>query len=156
MPSGDEEIDGRIVEVSGKYELHVRDDRGFMDDVTLHRGTIITPAGLTLKPGMVVRIAGVAAGKTFAADLIVTPFVATRPHAGFSLDDCAGASNAGPNPRRHPGRRGRCPAYRPHPPAADGAGEISTALRRTLASRAMCALVAAHPTNVSGKRCANV
>lgn len=70
----DESIHGRIVSFDGAYNLQVRDDRGFVDNVSLHQGTIINPTGLTLQPGMIVSIAGVNAGSTFAANEIDTPY----------------------------------------------------------------------------------
>src|ERR1700722_16099134 len=55
---GDGNIHGRIVDFDGGYNLTVRDDRGFLDNVELHDGTIINPTGLSLAPGMVVSILG--------------------------------------------------------------------------------------------------
>ena len=70
----DETIHGRIQSFDGAYHLTVRDDRGYVDDVTMHQGTIINPTGLTLQPGMVVSIDGFNAGRTFAANEIDTPY----------------------------------------------------------------------------------
>jgi len=71
---GDESIHGRIRSFDGGYNLTVRDDRGFVDNVTLHQGTIINPTGLTLQPGMVVSISGYNSGSSFAANEIDTPY----------------------------------------------------------------------------------
>jgi hypothetical protein len=71
---GDENIHGRIVDFDGGYNLEVRDDRGFIDNVQLHDGTIINPTGLDLAPGMVVSILGYNAGGFFAANEIDTPY----------------------------------------------------------------------------------
>jgi hypothetical protein len=73
-PSGEEQIRGSITAVTGKYTLQVRDDRGFIDNVTLHQGTIINPTGLTLATGMPVTISGKNAGTTFTANQIDAPY----------------------------------------------------------------------------------
>jgi hypothetical protein len=72
--SGEEVIRGRIASIDGKYELRVRDERGFVDRVTLHDGTVINPTGLRLSPGQSVTIMGHSAGKSFAANEIDTPY----------------------------------------------------------------------------------
>jgi hypothetical protein len=71
---GDEQIRGRITNFDGGYNLTVRDERGFIDNVSLHPGTIINPTGLTLAPGMIVSILGYNAGGNFAANEIDTPY----------------------------------------------------------------------------------
>ncbi len=76
-PATDQEIRGKISAVTGKYTLLVRDERGYIDSVTLHQGTIITPTGLTLEPGMQVTITGTPAGATFDANQINTPYTVT-------------------------------------------------------------------------------
>ena len=76
-PVTDQQIRGRISAVTGKYTLEVRDERGYLDSVTLHQGTVITPTGLTLAPGMQVTITGNASGSTFAANQIDTPYSVT-------------------------------------------------------------------------------
>ncbi len=73
--SGGDTIRGTIASIDGKYALRVRDDRGFIDNVTLHDGTIINPTGLKLAPGQSVTIAGVPSGRTFVANEIDTPYV---------------------------------------------------------------------------------
>ena len=72
--SGEEVIRGRIASIDGKYRLRVRDDRGFVDNVTLHDGTVINPTGLRLSPGQSVTIMGHNIGKSFAANEIDTPY----------------------------------------------------------------------------------
>ena len=72
--TADESVHGRILSFDGGYHLTVRDERGFVDDVTMHQGTIINPTGLTLQPGMIVSIVGYNAGRTFAANEIDTPY----------------------------------------------------------------------------------
>jgi hypothetical protein len=81
---GEENIHGRIVSFDGGYNLTVRDERGFIDSVQLHQGTIINPTGLTLAPGMVVSILGYNAGPYLAANEIDTPytFVSGMPYYG--------------------------------------------------------------------------
>jgi hypothetical protein len=75
VASADEQIRGRIETFDGAYSLTVRDERGFVDDVQLHQGTIINPTGLTLAPGMVVSIIGYDDGPVLAANEIDTPYV---------------------------------------------------------------------------------
>jgi hypothetical protein len=87
-PSGDEQIRGSITAVTGKYSLQVRDDRGFIDNVTLHQGTIINPTGLTLATGMPVTISGKNAGATFDANQIDAPYaiaLIARPALGLDF-----------------------------------------------------------------------
>jgi hypothetical protein len=76
VPQGpaDENIHGRVSAFDGGYNLTVRDERGFVDHVQLHQGTIINPTGLTLAPGMVVSILGYNSGSYFAANEIDTPY----------------------------------------------------------------------------------
>jgi len=71
---GEENVHGRIVAFDGAYALQVRDDRGYVDTVQLHQGTIINPTGLTLQPGMVVSVLGYNAGSYLAANEIDTPY----------------------------------------------------------------------------------
>ena len=75
----DEVIAGRIVSVNGAFTLSVRDDRGFVDRVELHQGTIINPIGLRLSAGMAVTIHGYNGGKVFNAIEIDTPYVYAGP-----------------------------------------------------------------------------
>jgi hypothetical protein len=72
--SGEEEIHGRISQIGGKYQISVRDDRGFIDSVMLHDGTIINPTGLTLQSGQAVSILGHTDGKNFDANEVDTPY----------------------------------------------------------------------------------
>jgi hypothetical protein len=73
MTSGVQTIHGTISAISGKYGLTVQDDRVGLASVTMHRGTIIDPTGLQLKPGMQITIAGHADGRTFDANEIDAP-----------------------------------------------------------------------------------
>jgi hypothetical protein len=77
--STDETIHGRIRSVDGAFTIEVADDRGFIDSVELHQGTIINPTGLTLSPGMSVTVVGYNAGDTFAANEIDTPYTYDGP-----------------------------------------------------------------------------
>jgi hypothetical protein len=77
--STDETIHGRIRSVDGAFTLAVDDDRGFVDNVLLHQGTIINPTGLSLTPGMSVTILGFNAGDTFDANEIDTPYTYDGP-----------------------------------------------------------------------------
>jgi hypothetical protein len=70
----DHQIHGRVATFDGGYNVGVRDENGYTDNVVMHDGTIINPTGLTLAPGMVVSILGYNAGSYFAADEIDTPY----------------------------------------------------------------------------------
>jgi hypothetical protein len=72
--SGDTQIRGRVLSFDGGYTVDVRDERGYIDHVRLHRGTIINPTGLTLSSGMIVSILGYNAGTYFAANEVDTPY----------------------------------------------------------------------------------
>ncbi len=72
--AGPETIQGTIVSINGKYNISVNDARGYVDNVSLHDGTIINPTGLTLAPGEPVTITGTPSGSTFVADQINTPY----------------------------------------------------------------------------------
>src|SRR5665213_692107 len=71
--NGIETIHGVIESIEGPYRISVRDDRGFIDDVTLRQGTIINPRGLRLRPGMIVTISGYVSASTLTADQIDSP-----------------------------------------------------------------------------------
>jgi hypothetical protein len=73
-PAGGDRISGTIRGVNGKYGLTVRDSRGYIDNVTMHQGTIINPTGLQLQTGMRVTVLGHADGGTFDANEIDTPY----------------------------------------------------------------------------------
>lgn len=75
VPSDEETIHGRIASISGPYDLSVNDDRGFVDKVRLHQGTIINPTGITLRAGMSVTIMGYTHGSSFDANQIDTPYI---------------------------------------------------------------------------------
>jgi hypothetical protein len=70
----EDSVHGRIVAVKDQYNIDVRDDKGYVDHVQLHQGTIINPTGLTLHPGMTVTVLGVNSGSTLAANEIDTPY----------------------------------------------------------------------------------
>lgn len=72
--AGEENIHGRIAAFDGRFNLTVRDERGFVDNVHLHQGTIINPVGITLEAGMVVSILGYNAGPYLEANEIDTPY----------------------------------------------------------------------------------
>jgi hypothetical protein len=72
--TGEESIRGRIVSFDGKYRLQLRDDRGFVDNVRMHDGTVINPTGLRLVPGQFVTVLGHNEGQLFAANEIDTPY----------------------------------------------------------------------------------
>jgi hypothetical protein len=74
VDGGDANIHGRILNFDGGYNLQVRDEKGYVDNVQLHQGTIINPTGLTLAPGMIVSIMGYNAGPVFDANEIDTPY----------------------------------------------------------------------------------
>jgi hypothetical protein len=95
-PATGETISGSITAVTGKYTLQLRDSRGFIDNVTLHQGTIINPRGLMLAAGMQVTITGSNAGSAFAANQIDAPYtVALVPGYGFGYGPGFGALGFG-------------------------------------------------------------
>jgi hypothetical protein len=71
---GGEQIRGTIKGFDGAYTMYVRDTRGYVDTISLHKGTVITPTGIQLQPGFQVTVSGHPAGDTFAADEIDTPY----------------------------------------------------------------------------------
>jgi hypothetical protein len=88
--SQDEVIHGTIASLEGQYTIYVHDQRGFVDTVRLHDGTIINPTGLTLAPGQSVEIHGRTDGHVFDANEIDTPYnedAAADNSAGYSTDD---------------------------------------------------------------------
>jgi hypothetical protein len=72
--SDEDVVKGQVVAFDGGYNLQVRDDRGFIDNVVLHQGTIINPTGLRLSPGMTVTVRGVNRGHALDANQIDTPY----------------------------------------------------------------------------------
>ncbi len=77
--SAEQTIHGRIRSVAGPFRITVLDDKGYLDNVALHHGTIINPTGLTLAPGMSVTILGYNAGSVFEANEIDTPYTYAGP-----------------------------------------------------------------------------
>ncbi|HUA07672.1 MAG TPA: hypothetical protein VMA98_00235 [Candidatus Acidoferrales bacterium] len=69
-----ETIRGTIASFNGATTMYVRDVRGYIDNVTLHQGTVINPTGIRLQPGYSVTISGRTSGSTFIADEIDTPY----------------------------------------------------------------------------------
>jgi hypothetical protein len=74
-----ETIHGRVAGFDGHYSLTVRDDRGYLDRITLREGTVINPTGLRLATGMQVTVVGENAGNTFVAFEIDTPYSMQPP-----------------------------------------------------------------------------
>jgi hypothetical protein len=72
--SNEDVVRGQVVSFDGGYSLRVRDDRGYIDNVSLHQGTIINPTGLRLSPGMSVTVRGVNRGGYLDANQIDTPY----------------------------------------------------------------------------------
>jgi len=81
--TGDEAVHGRVSGFDGKYSLDVRDDRGFVDHVQLHDGTVINPTGLRLSSGMRVTVYGHTSGSVFTANEIDTPYHAYPVAYGY-------------------------------------------------------------------------
>ena len=75
-----ETITGRINSVEGTFLITLLDDRGFVDSVQLHQGTIINPTGLALEPGMSVTIIGYNAGPAFDANEIDAQYSYAGPY----------------------------------------------------------------------------
>jgi hypothetical protein len=70
---GNETVSGRITWFDGRFDLQIRDDRGFIDNVQLRQGTVIDPTGLTLRTGMRVQIRGRNRGSVLVAEQIDSP-----------------------------------------------------------------------------------
>ena len=68
------QVQGTIAQIVGKYDIRVKTTRGDLQDVTLQRGTIINPTGMTLRPGIRVIVRGTATANSIAAKQIDTPF----------------------------------------------------------------------------------
>jgi hypothetical protein len=79
--TAEETIHGRIRSIDGQYRITVRDVKGYLDHIALHRSTIVNPAGLTLAPLMSVTIFGYNAGSVFVANEIDTPYTSTAARA---------------------------------------------------------------------------
>jgi hypothetical protein len=75
-------LSGVVTSIDGKTSLTVRDNRGSLDSVTLHKGTIINPTGSQLKPGTPVTIVGHADGRAYDADAINAPLGAANRSTG--------------------------------------------------------------------------
>jgi hypothetical protein len=82
-------IHGRVSSSAGKYELFVRDDRGYVDHVVLHNGTIINPTGFELASGDTVTIFGRVDGHVFLADEIDTPYSVGEQSIGYDNSQTA-------------------------------------------------------------------
>jgi hypothetical protein len=82
---GYETVSGRVTWFDGRFDLQIRDIRGFIDNVQLRPGTVIHPTGLTLRSGMPVQIRGRNRGYVLVADQIDSPgrsqSVPARPQA---------------------------------------------------------------------------
>ncbi len=72
-PSSQNSISGRVASYDGKTALGVRTNAGRLIAVRLQDGTVISPRGAKLKPGMTVTVVGSRSGATFAAQQIVAP-----------------------------------------------------------------------------------
>jgi hypothetical protein len=83
--TGEETIHGTVSGFDGKYDLTVRDDRGFVDNVRLHDGTIINPTGLRLAGGMTVTIYGHADGNHFSATEVETPYHRSYAYVPYAV-----------------------------------------------------------------------
>jgi hypothetical protein len=68
------QIRGRVSAFDGAYSLVVRDEQGYLDNISLHPGTIVNPTGLTLAPGMVVSVIGFNDGPSIGANEVDTPY----------------------------------------------------------------------------------
>jgi hypothetical protein len=71
--SREQTVHGVITSINGKYGLTVKVGQADMDSVTMHRGTIINPTGLQLRPGMQVTITGYPDSGSFDVDKIDAP-----------------------------------------------------------------------------------
>ena len=80
-------IKGTISHFDGATTMYVRDERGYIDTVTLHKGTIINPTGIKLEPGYAVTVTGEPDGSTFVANEIDTPYhFVSVPYYPYAYD----------------------------------------------------------------------
>jgi hypothetical protein len=77
-PVAAQALSGVIASIEGRYSLTVRDSRGSLRGVQLHKGTTINPTGLQLQPGTPVTIIGHASGGAYDADTIDAPLAAAN------------------------------------------------------------------------------
>ncbi|HEV3157204.1 MAG TPA: hypothetical protein VGZ00_07645 [Candidatus Baltobacteraceae bacterium] len=85
--AGQASFSGMVTAFDGKYDLHVQNADGNIREIHLHRGTIISPTGLTLQAGMQVRILGIEDGAVVDAAEVETPYHAiasVSPYAPYS------------------------------------------------------------------------
>jgi hypothetical protein len=96
-----ETIHGKIASFDGAQNLQLDDDRGFVANVVLERGTIVQPNGARLAPGMRVTIVGTNRGPVLAANEIdvvertlpnADGGVAAAPPAGTELTGILGGA----------------------------------------------------------------
>lgn len=127
---GTETIKGTITGFSGKYGVTLRDERGFVDNVQMHQGTIINPNGISLQKGMPVSIVGRADGLLFLADEVDTPYPASAVPP-YYIGVFGSPFYTGFGGRWYP----RYPAGY-YPPAAPPPGAVAPAARATAAASA--------------------
>jgi hypothetical protein len=70
QPFSDEHVQGVVVSFDGQERLTLRDDRGYIDDVSLGDETRITPEGTRIVPGMRLALTGYNGGRWFDATAI--------------------------------------------------------------------------------------
>ncbi len=78
-------IKGTISSIDGKYDIRVRDAKGYIDRIRLHDGTIINPTGLRLAIGQDVTILGTNSGDRYDANEIDTPYHVDDDYAYGSI-----------------------------------------------------------------------
>jgi hypothetical protein len=76
--STDETIQGSVSSINGR-DLNLRDERGFVDHVVLHDGTVINPTGTQIESGQALTIHGHADGAVFRATEIDSYAVSYAP-----------------------------------------------------------------------------
>jgi len=87
LPAGsDQNLHGRVMSFDGGYMATVMDETGAVVPVHLHPGTLITPSGLSLAPGMVVSILGysVSGGGPVGVNEIDTPYTLSNGVASYA------------------------------------------------------------------------
>lgn len=70
QPFSDEHVQGVVISFDGQERLTLRDDRGYVDDVSLGYETRISPEGTRIVPGMRLALTGYNGGKWFDATAI--------------------------------------------------------------------------------------
>jgi hypothetical protein len=76
-------IRGTITGFDGQWIVYMHDDKGYIDHITLHQGTMINPTGIRLIEGMRATVYGYADGPTYQANRIDVAYSPYSPYYGY-------------------------------------------------------------------------